>query len=292
MISPGIYHDMPEGEYHSAPGVSATILKAMRRSPAHMRVKLADREDEDTPFGTIFHRRMLEPERYKAEIVIIPPDAPKRPTEAQRNAAKPSPKTLEQIAWWADFDAKTEGKEIISATDASNIEKMAMAVLGHRIAGEIFRSEYRTEVSLFIDDPVTGLPIRCRVDLLSGVVMVDIKTTYDASDWQFAKIIDQMGYHLQAAHYMRIATLLGLAPERFIFIAVEAKPPYGVNTFEIGAASLAKGDEECARLLALYKECVEKDAWPAYEQSLRAINIPRYALTREQDAEVIYSPED
>ncbi|SDT85647.1 exodeoxyribonuclease VIII [Verrucomicrobium sp. GAS474] len=290
-MNPGIYYGLPADEYHAAPGVSASMLKAMRRSPAHMRAEMANRkETEAMRFGTLLHLRLLEPERYKAECVIIPPDAPDRPTKAQLAAAKPAPKTVEQIAWWAKFDAETVGKTVIDQEEAFTIERIARNVFAHPIARELLTGEGQNEVSIFAVDPVTGLPLRCRVDRIKGRVFVDIKKTVNAADWEFSKTVADMGYHLQGALYLRVGALAQLAPEYFVLIAIEPLPPYAVNCFALGVKSLSRGDEECAALLAQYKECEASGIWPAYKQTLRTLEIPRYALMRPEDAEVVFDP--
>ena len=70
-MKPGIYDGCPDTDYHSAPGVSSSILKEMGRSPAHCRAKRDGDRDKRTKAldtGIILHCAVLEPERFAGSM--------------------------------------------------------------------------------------------------------------------------------------------------------------------------------------------------------------------------------
>ena len=78
----------------------------------------------------------------------------------------------------------------------------------------------------------TGLQCKCRPDWISadGGILVDLKTTEDASPREFQRSIAKWRYHVQAGWYMAgIEAAYGTRPSGFIFIAVEKKPPFAVG---------------------------------------------------------------
>ena len=76
-------------------------------------------KDDDTTaleFGRAIHCYILERDVFEQTYIVLPEDAPKRPTKRHVEAAKPSPSTLEAICWWEEFDAQVaeRGAAVIS----------------------------------------------------------------------------------------------------------------------------------------------------------------------------------
>ncbi|NDF27696.1 MAG: M28 family peptidase, partial [Nitrosopumilaceae archaeon] len=95
----------------------------------------------------------------------------------------------------------------------------------------------RAEASIVANELVDGMSIACKIrcDLITmnGKYILDLKTTVDSSKEKFTKTFMSLGYWMQAAHYVATARLAGINVERFIFIAVETKPPYSVALYEL-----------------------------------------------------------
>ena len=92
--APGM-HDIPEDEYHELPYISNSDISLVLRSPAHYYANRVDPErepEEPTPQmldGRALHTAILEPELYKERFVVLPPDAPARPTPQMLKAKNP-----------------------------------------------------------------------------------------------------------------------------------------------------------------------------------------------------------
>ena len=72
---PGIYYDVPFGDYIGWPHVNNTLLSHAARSMAHFRYAQLNRSDESTAaqtFGRIIHFGALEPSVIDSPYVIMP----------------------------------------------------------------------------------------------------------------------------------------------------------------------------------------------------------------------------
>lgn len=289
----GIYRDIPNAEYHHGPGESKSLLDLVHRSPAHYRAR-KDSKNDNTPtaaqaIGTAFHSLLLEPNTFGDQYVTIPENAPKKPTSVQRNAAKPSPATVDAITWWDIFEERNAGKTIISADDNEQLAAMAVATRAHKAAGALLTGAIgHPEQSAYWIDPDTGLLCRCRPDFwrVDGI-LVDVKTTEDASPEEFARSIAKYRYHVQAAFYLdgvRETILQAneelVIPEAFVFLAVEKKAPFAVATYVLTPEAIELGRREYKADLKRIAECTAADEWPAYSQKIEQIELPAWYMAR------------
>jgi hypothetical protein len=274
-VNPGLYRDLPAEQYHAAPGLSCTMLKAFARSPAHMREAIANRkETEAMRFGSLFHTAILEPSKWSA--VVVEPNK-KRPTKAQLEAKKPSPETVELIAFWKAWDSVREGESIVTEDEKTLADNMAEAVFSNPVAMEAL-SEGMSEVSLF--SPLEGFTFnrKARLDRVTGgSAIVDLKTTTDARPEAFGRDAFTLKYHMQAAWYLDIWASLYPAKTHFVFVAVEKEPPFGVCVYNMDAEAIQRGREEYLALLPRYQQCLDSGVWPAYANEIQQLRLPRWA---------------
>ena len=254
-MNPAVIIDlsMPAAQYHATDAVSASLLKQIAKSPAHAKAYLQQQQEPTAAmlFGTAFHTCVLESERFDNEYAVFEGD--KRTKEGKVN--------YERLV--------TEGKTIITAVDYNAITAMAEAIGEHPAAGALVRGEGQTEVSMFWDDDETGLACKCRPDIWMGRVIVDLKTTEDASPEGFARSIQNYGYGIQAAHY-----LAGSGADTFLFVAVEKKAPYAVAVYQLDVMSLEICELKRRDMLQLWASCRESDAFPAYSDECQLISLP------------------
>ena len=80
-MNPGIYTDIPADDYHTTQALSKGGLVQFSRSPAHFRAMTYDPSGGDTPaqvIGSAFHARVLEPEVWLQEWVVMPSEIDRR----------------------------------------------------------------------------------------------------------------------------------------------------------------------------------------------------------------------
>ncbi len=139
----------------------------------------------------------------------------------------------------------------------------------------------RSEESFFWQDPETGLACKCRPDYLrTDRILLDIKTTENASLEEFSRTLLKYNYHLSAAHYLDgVSAVTGQHCETFLIIACEKSAPYCVQVFEVDFGSIEKGRELCARSLQRYKNSKELPIPRGYSTDIVPINIPAYGFS-------------
>lgn len=260
-----IIPNMPAREYHAHPAVSKSVLDKMARSPLHARAYLDGMRDEPTPamlFGTALHAAVLEPVAFANEYAVFDGD---RRTRAGKDA-------YEAIL--------SSGATVISRGDYDAIRAMALSIRQHPVAGKLF-AEGVAEHSVFWDDADTGLACKCRPDWWtpSSALIVDLKTTEDASPEAFARSVMNYRYHVQAAHYMT-----GAQAERFLFVAVEKKAPYAVAVYELDEDALNLGHTLRERDLHTYSLCQASRVWPGYSTEVETLSLPEWAFPKTEEA--------
>jgi exodeoxyribonuclease VIII len=92
--------------------MSASGMRHLARSPWHFRNRVEIESTKAMLNGSLAHCAQLEPGALSARYVVVPDEAPKRPTKAQWGAAKPSPASVAQMEWWTGF-LKTCGERIV-----------------------------------------------------------------------------------------------------------------------------------------------------------------------------------
>lgn len=273
-------------EYHSGAGVSKSALDLVARSPRHYweRYINPDREpNTPTPamiIGSAVHSAVLEPDLFPNEYITLPDDAPNRPTSRQVNAKKPSPDTLIAIDWWRDFEAANSGRTILGADDYQLCLAIRDAVHAHPVAGPLF-AEGVAEQSYYVTEPETGELIKCRPDWITGNgMMVDLKTTEDASPDGFAKSVANFRYFVQAPWYLDILErLYGEAPPYFLFVAVEKKRPHAIGVYFVDNVQLDLGRRRYMKDLRSISHCKAAGDFPDYSSQIEPLRLPKWLNT-------------
>lgn len=256
-------HSIPYEQYRKASGVACSDLDWIERSPLHFRAhmdgQIPEEETEAQTIGTITHRAILERDTMDGSFFVKPEGM-----NFSTNAGKA----------WRDEHA---GKPIISTEVAKNISAMTKAVHAHPMAARIMASA-DFERSLFADDD--GLLLKGRFDILptAGNAVADLKTCERADLESVEKAIGNFKYFKKAAFYLRIADLLKLDRNTFIFIFVEKSPPYAVACYQLADEVLRAGNILIERDLMLLRNCMAEDKWPGYGDGVRAAAVPNYLL--------------
>lgn len=253
-------HDMPAPDYHAHPAISKSGLDQVRKSPAHYKHWLTAPREETAAMrlGTLTHLSVFQPELYRSRVVVAP-IVDKR--------------TKEGKSIWEQFKVENDGKDIVTHDDAVTIREMTTSVRGSD-AGLMITGG-AAEVSLFATQ--NGVDCKARLDYVVDDVIVDLKTTEDASPAAFARSVANYRYHVQAAHYLALARELGMEAKRFVFIAVEKEAPYAIARYELDPADLMLAEADRQKHLARYASCQAFDSWPSYSYEIKILTLPKWA---------------
>jgi len=106
----------------------------------------------------------------------------------------------------------------------------------------------------------------------SGIVL-DLKTTIDASPKGFAKSVRQYGYLFQSAWYMTALRAMGERPKQFVFLVVEKSEPYATACYALDNNDIEKEIPRVLESIKLYGECLRTDVWPGYTDDIKTLNL-------------------
>ncbi|MFJ4174034.1 PD-(D/E)XK nuclease-like domain-containing protein [Microbacterium sp. NPDC089696] len=275
VISGQLIEGMDEEEYHAHHALSTSGMKQLLRSPKHFQLS---REEERAPKpafdeGHAIHERVLG---VGAPIVQIPRDLLSADGGVRTKDAKA----------WVD-KARDEGKVPLKPPVYYRITRAADAVLSNAKAKSLLDRPGLSEVSLFAQDPVTGVQLRCRFDRLSDIGL-DVKSTTDVRPRKVTSTVIDFGYDVQAWVYRYVYQLVTgeeLPPMHFIF--VEKEPPYEVRVVRLADPAWAVGGEAKARAaIDLFAWCMEHDRWPGDDEDggpIQDLPVPAW-YERQMDA--------
>lgn len=228
-------------------------------------------------WGTLFDCALLTPTRYGQRYSVLPDDAPRRPSERQRNAKKNSPESAAAIEWWDDFLDKNPG-EIIDAELDGEVHA-AIRRLGEDklIADLIETSQHQVMATAEWQDDPTGLtvPVKCLIDVMPpadhpifGQSLYDVKTTKAAAPRAFAMDAQRYRYDLQAGLYLDVLNAAtGENRSDFGHIVIENFPPFEYRTPPplLSQRFLQFGRHSYQAALGLYCRCLCSGKWPSYD---------------------------
>jgi hypothetical protein len=275
---------MNNTDYHAHAAISKSHLDQVAKSPLHYWARYLDPNrvvPEPTPamaIGSAVHTHVLELDQWDARYVSAP-DGIDRRTKAGK-------------AEWEAFTAAATGRTVLPKADADLVMRMAQSVFSHPAAAMLLALPGKAETTHMWTDAATGLQCKCRPDWLTddGRLLVDLKTTEDASARGFAKSIAQWRYHVQASWYLDgIEQATGTRPEQFLFLCVEKKAPYAVAVYAADAEMIAAGAQAAARDLDVLATCKAAGAWPGYSDQIEPISLPpwmRPGGTQQQPTEI------
>ncbi|MDI9887328.1 PD-(D/E)XK nuclease-like domain-containing protein [Streptomyces sp. HNM0645] len=199
---------------------------------------------------------------------------------------------------WRTKDAREERDEIraagavpLLAHEGEQVQAMADAIRQHPDAGPLFAPGMGIpERSIYWTDPATGIRCRVRPDWLiirpEITVIVDLKTTTDASPDACSKAIESYSYHQQGALYIDGVQAAGLAPEgaRFFFAFQSKKAPYLVTVRELADQDQDIGRARNEKALRIYADCERTGQWPDWTgptPTISQIGMPTWATLRQ-----------
>lgn len=267
----GLFEALSASEYHQREiGVaSKSALDRLHKTPSKYLawVKGEIDSDDDTEalaFGRAFHCALLEPDVFEQTHIVVPDFGDCRFKEAKAN----------RDAWRRDNAGKVE----LSPKDERTILGMSRSVRKHPLAGAAIR-EGKSELTARWIDEETGLRCKARADyyVRDMAMIVDIKTTGDASARAFARSCTEYAYHRQDAFYRDGFIALDAPVDDFVFVAVEKKAPYDVAVHQVNEDGLALGRRSIRDDLATLKQCIERNHFPGYPEQITKLRLLPWA---------------
>ena len=253
-------------KYHSVKALSSTgISNLLTGTASKFKLKFIDGVQEQKAcytLGSAFHSLILEPDNFEDEFLVTNLDA--------RTKA------------FKEMSADNPDKTILKQSDFEAVKLMRHSIMNNPTAAKLLNHDGEVEVSYFWKDRLTGIKCKARLDKLlpdykGKIVVVDLKTTADASAAGFEKSMANFGYHRQAAWYSHaVANNMSKSPALYIIIACEKTPPYDNACYIISRDAIKTGWDECREAIDIYKKCLAAESWPGYPDGLTELQLPRW----------------
>ena len=118
--------------------------------------------------------------------------------------------------------------------------------------------------------------------LNDGSLVLDLKTTQDASPKGFQRSIVNYRYHVQASHYLDvIESSTGKRPQAFLFIAVEKVRPFATAVYMADEAMIGVGKQHAREDLDNIAKWMAEDHFPGYSERVEEISLPKWMLPKK-----------
>lgn len=278
VTEPGLYADIDIERYHGdvtdGPGISSSGLRTIEsKSPAHYYATSylnPDREPEEPKdhfdFGKAAHFLLLGESGFKEKFVVRPEKwADWRTKDAQNWRAE------QQLA----------GKTVLTDAQIRAVKGIAKSLAAEPLV-QSGLLQGLVEHSMFWRDPKTAAWLKSRPDLIPSAdgVLIDVKTTTDASPEAIGRTVQDYAYAMQGGLAgMGMKAVMGVDMTDFVLVWVEKTPPYAVNVSPVDQEWIFWGRRQLRRAIDRFAECIEKNEWPGYRGELTTC-MPDWLRTR------------
>lgn len=225
-------------------GLSSSELRALYfKSPYHYKyLKEHPEHDEYKKFyeqGTLIHTMILEPQRVEDSLYVMNAEYKDFRTKAAREERD---------------EALQQNKNVLLYDDYLEVKTIVECYKQNPLI-QTYLTEGEAELSIFWDDPETGLKCKCRPDYLTAQYLIDVKSCGDLD--KFEQTVRNYNYHVQAAHYLN-----GTGLDNFFILALSKQPPYDVELFVLDEDYIRRGKEICRGAIDTLSHCINTDNWP------------------------------
>jgi excisionase family DNA binding protein len=252
--------------YHGSGELSrSTAWSLINTCPAKVRHDINNPKPSSPALviGSGFHTATLEPEKLDDEFAV-------KPNEIDGQG----PRTKHYKESFELMQKSEPDKQWLAPADYDLILEMA----GSALENPVLR-HYMADIDKVVEGTgyfeMEGAKCKVRPDLYipgAGVV-IDLKSTQDASNRGFTKSVRQFGYLFQACWYMHALRLLGEKPKQFVFIAVEKTAPYATAAYTIKESDVNKQFSNMERACQLWASCQSSGIWPGYSDMVETLDL-------------------
>ena len=268
-------------DYYANKALSHSKLSCLAQNPMEFKMRYVDdpptlppKESDAFAMGHAVHCLALEPERMDERFVVTP---------------KIDRRTKEGKLQSMIFERDNEGKIVLTLEEYQDAMACVQALNNHAEFATIMAQPRRVEVAFEFD--LFGHRFKAKPDCIvdSMKLIVDIKTTDDASPhrWQWSAV--DYGYHRQAWIYQEALMRSTDAAYKFIFAVVEKpKPstrgiPPTVALYELDDVTLSMGYQDTRNLVTEYEHRLETNDWQQpYSSGIVPLRLPKRRVYSEE----------
>ena len=264
-LEPGIHEGIAAELYHAdpcdEPSLSASVAKILlSRSPlhawhAHPRLNPRYEAEHSDKFdlGTAAHLLFLQGDKFAEQVSTI--DA----TDWRTSAAKAHKEAV-----------RAAGLTPLLLKDWQRVVEMVGAIRDQLAARDddppLFDAGKPEQTLIWREH---GVLCKARLDWLADdlAVIDDLKTTSTSAEryeWE-RRAFWPNKFHIQARLYQRAVKAITGQEPRFRFFVVESHEPFAGCVPPIAESTIALADAEIDKALAIWRDCLQNDRWPGYD---------------------------
>lgn len=271
MTKATLHLDWSSKDYHEHPAVSRSDLWRFKRSPiAYSYGK--EHRSESTPsiiLGELVHTMFLEPHELHKRFVVDTIE------NKRTNAGKLEYENLKTFAQTNGLNIMDE-KTMKLGIDI--IESLERYCSHHELD---FLKGAAVEASILFEHQ-NGIMCKARPDIMVNNIVVDLKTTMDASYSAFQRSCSNYGYYLQAGMMYEAYKAMDRKLEAFMFLCVETKAPHACAVYKLSDDAIDYGVGLFNDLIESFKECRDNNRMNAH-YPIRELGVPKWLLNAMED---------
>jgi len=266
---------MTNEQYHSdTSSISKSGLDKIESSPLDYwwHYLRPEREDfvptKEMKFGTAVHYAVLEPNEFQKKYVPMPT------IDKRTNIGKAEFASLTSMC-------EANNQTLIDVTDFDNVRRMRDAIFKHPTAKLLFQNGLAEKTFMF-QEPNTGANCKIRPDWLDNTsgLIVDLKTTEDATPNGFGKSAWEYKYYKQDPFYLDGLEVCGNDRSGFVFVNIEKTEPFKIGIHYMDNRSRQLGRDEYLRNCETYVRCLETGIWKGYDEKISEVSLPAWAFNK------------
>jgi hypothetical protein len=305
---PGAYR-MSMALYHSqkvCPGPSLSsggVRKIVSESPWAFWAqwegnpnRYEDKDESDALIlGKAAHALILGDEVFEDHFIYVPDGAPNRPTKTQIAAFERTGAWSEAAApgakFWAEFDARANGRSMLTAEQVTRIGYMAENIKRCPVAVEALTGRL-TEVSMIWQDEITGVWLKSRPDVIpdNGFDFGDLKTFAPRSksiQRAVHQAITDNGYAIQMAlAAMGAEVVFGAGARECVLVMAQSTAPYTVTPVRLDEDALYWARVQTRHGIDTFARCLAAGHWPMPVEGIMTYSLPDSVLHRFGEAQI------
>jgi len=262
------YHE--ENKHYSASCLKHA-LRSLKELKFYMDDKLEEKKGSHFDFGNAFETALIEESEFSKKVSVFDPSRKITELLEKKPDLKAPTMTNEFKEFKESFYSDNEDKYIIQKEGKESLDTISEMILSCKDNETVktLLKGMEKQVSIFWTDEKTGVKLKTRPDVsrTDKNILVDIKTTRDASPRAFSKQINDLNYWMQAVMQIDGCLSSGFmgTVDFYFWIAVEKEAPYNVAIYEFHKDDIDRKFIEYRLLLEEIAICEKENKWPGYE---------------------------
>lgn len=251
------YFDIPA---LSSSGINLYINKGAEYYWASSPFNENRKPQETTPsmiFGSLCHLLLLENEKF-TQVYAIAPECDRRTKEGKET--------------FAAFQTESVGKIVITNNQFQEALTLINALKSNDSVIKLLKSGFSEEEITWVEDNIS---CKAKLDYCRNGLIVDYKTSQDASKDGFAKSIANYGYHRQDIWYRKAyKAKYGKDALGCVFIVQDVSMPDIINIYSISEQARYYAEQEINQAVKEIKDRLITKNWKSNSGKIQDIDLP------------------